>query len=50
MGNLVGSLIMVALVWASGALAGNAMPAEVAFVKTSLPWGEAVLKGLLANW
>ena len=49
-GNLVGSLLMVALVWASGALAGNRMPAEVAFVKTSSPWGEAVLKGLLANW
>lgn len=38
-GNLVGSLLMVAAVSASGVLAGNAMPAYVAVAKTSLPFG-----------
>ncbi len=49
-GNLVGSLLMVVAVNASGALAGNTMPAALAVAKTSMPWGQALVKGLLANW
>jgi len=49
-GNFIGSLLMVGLVVASGLLAGNQMPANMAVAKTSLPWAQAFFRGILCNW
>ena len=53
-GNLVGSLAIVALVLASGVFAPSSPPAAfiaaTAQAKVALPFGEAVCRGVLANW
>jgi formate/nitrite transporter len=50
-GNFVGSLAFVALVVASGVLAQGAMyPIKTAMAKASLPWGQAFLRAVMANW
>ena len=57
LGNLAGSLLLVAGVTASSSLnppgvagGGASLPFDVAVAKTSLGWGQAVAKGVLANW
>ncbi|KXZ49556.1 hypothetical protein GPECTOR_20g410 [Gonium pectorale] len=50
LGNLVGSLAMVGLVAATGLLATSAVPANMAVAKTSLTFGQALVRGLLCNW
>ncbi|EFJ43734.1 hypothetical protein VOLCADRAFT_106673 [Volvox carteri f. nagariensis] len=49
-GNLIGSLLMVALVAASGLLAASPVPANMAVAKTAIPFGQAVVRGVLCNW
>jgi formate/nitrite transporter len=49
-GNFVGSLMIVAAVLAAGSLTGNSMATNAAVAKTSLPWGTALIRGILANW
>lgn len=48
-GNLVGSLLMVVAVAAAGSLVGNAMPVNMAVAKTSLDFGTALVRGILAK-
>jgi len=49
-GNFVGSMLMVALVFGSGVLADNPMPAAAAANKCGLSFGVALVRGVLANW
>ncbi|GIL76707.1 hypothetical protein Vretimale_8821, partial [Volvox reticuliferus] len=49
-GNLVGSLMMVALVVGSGLLASSPVAANMAAAKTSIPFGQALVRGVLCNW
>ena len=49
-GNLVGSLFMVAAVYATGLLATNPMPVAVATMKTSLPFIQVLSRSILCNW
>jgi formate/nitrite transporter len=51
LGNFVGSLLFVAAVVATGIFAqGAAYPVKTAVAKASLPWGQAFLRAILANW
>lgn len=50
LGNAAGCLGLVCLAMASGALNGNTLLPAIAVTKTSIPFVEAVLKSLLANW
>lgn len=50
LGNLVGSLFVVSLVIASGTMTGNTQLLHAAVAKTSLPFGVAVVRAVLANW
>jgi len=49
-GNFVGSLALVALVAYSGVLAGSTLPIKTAVYKSSLTWGQAFVRAILANW
>lgn len=49
-GNFVGSLLVVALMVASGSMVGNSMLINAAINKTALPFGTALVRGILANW
>ncbi|GLC67464.1 hypothetical protein PLESTF_000560300 [Pleodorina starrii] len=49
-GNLIGSLLMVGLVAATGLLASSPVPANMAVAKTAIPFGQALFRGLLCNW
>jgi len=49
-GNLVGSLLMAALVTAAGNLAGGGASVGLAVAKTSISFKTAVLRGVLCNW
>lgn len=50
-GNFIGSLAVLAVVLATGLLpAGSAAPIKVALAKTSLSFGEAFSRAVLANW
>eukprot|EP00882_Tetradesmus_deserticola_P000319 GHRQ01000353.1.p1 GENE.GHRQ01000353.1~~GHRQ01000353.1.p1 ORF type:complete len:335 (+),score=141.29 GHRQ01000353.1:187-1191(+) len=50
-GNFVGSLLFVAAVVASGVLAQGAVyPIKTAMYKASLPWSQAFIRAILANW
>lgn len=50
LGNFIGSLAMVAMVVGTGLLADSPVAAKMAVYKTSLPFGQALLRGLLCNW
>lgn len=50
-GNFIGSLLFVAAVVASGVLtAGASYPIKTAMAKASLPWGQAFIRAVMANW
>eukprot|EP00198_Chlamydomonas_reinhardtii_P007362 XP_001696698.1 high affinity nitrite transporter [Chlamydomonas reinhardtii] len=49
-GNAVGSLLMVGLVAATGLLATSPVAANMAVAKSALPFGQALVRGLLCNW
>ncbi|GLI65384.1 hypothetical protein VaNZ11_008939 [Volvox africanus] len=50
-GNLIGSLLMVALVVATGLLASSPpVAANMAAAKTAIPFGQALVRGVLCNW
>lgn len=49
-GNFIGSLLLVGLVVASGVLDGSPVAAKMAVAKSSLPFGQAFVRGLLCNW
>ncbi|GIM00402.1 hypothetical protein Vretimale_5171 [Volvox reticuliferus] len=49
-GNLVGSLGMVAAVFATGLMATNTVLPALAVAKTSLPLGQVVVRSILCNW
>eukprot|EP00879_Flechtneria_rotunda_P001112 GHRR01001254.1.p1 GENE.GHRR01001254.1~~GHRR01001254.1.p1 ORF type:complete len:333 (+),score=143.33 GHRR01001254.1:110-1108(+) len=50
-GNFVGSLLFVAAVVASGVLtAGASYPIKTAVAKASLPWAQAFIRAVMANW
>ncbi|GLC45795.1 hypothetical protein PLESTM_001780600 [Pleodorina starrii] len=49
-GNLVGSLAMVAAVYATGLMATNTVLPALAVAKTSLPLGQALVRSVLCNW
>ena len=49
-GNLLGSLFMVAAVYATGLLAGNPVPANVATMKATLPFAVTLIRSTLCNW
>ncbi|GFR51552.1 hypothetical protein Agub_g13971 [Astrephomene gubernaculifera] len=52
LGNLVGSLAMVAVVSATGLLpvSPTGVAASMAVAKSSLPFGQAFVRGVLCNW
>lgn len=50
LGNFLGSLFMVAMVVSTGLLASSAVPANMAVAKTSIPWMQALTRGVLCNW
>jgi len=51
-GNLVGSVFLAYLVFASGAMAAPSVATVKAItaMKTSLPFSQAVMRGILCNW
>jgi formate transporter len=49
-GNLVGSLLLAALVFRSGTLGASATAQTVALAKTSMAWDVAFIRGILCNW
>jgi len=51
-GNLVGSVFLAYLVFASGAMAAPSVATvkAVATMKCGLPFGQAVMRGVLCNW
>lgn len=49
-GNFIGSLFLVAMVAASGVLAGSTYPIKTAIAKSSLTWSQAFIRAVLANW
>jgi formate/nitrite transporter FocA (FNT family) len=48
--NFVGSLAMVAAVFATGTLVGNPVPVGLAETKCSLPFATAFVRAVLCNW
>eukprot|EP00878_Enallax_costatus_P000295 GHUV01000368.1.p1 GENE.GHUV01000368.1~~GHUV01000368.1.p1 ORF type:complete len:332 (+),score=109.93 GHUV01000368.1:119-1114(+) len=51
LGNFVGSLLFVAAVVATGIFAqGAAYPVKTALYKATLPWHQAFIRAILANW
>lgn len=49
-GNLIGSIAFALLVSMGGTLVGGGASVGVAVAKTSLPFGQAFVRGLLCNW
>merc|ERR1712023_347825 len=49
-GNFVGSIALAALVFAGGTLASSGAPMAVAVAKSSLPFTQAFIRGILCNW
>jgi formate/nitrite transporter len=49
-GNFVGSLLMACLVHVGGTLALGPAAVNIAVAKTSLPFAQAVVRGILCNW
>jgi len=50
LGNFLGSVILAYLVFASGTLGTGPAAASMAVAKTSLPFMQAFVRGLLCNW
>lgn len=50
LGNFVGSVLMAAAVFATGMMVGNPMPVAMTTAKCSLTFGQALVRGILANW
>jgi hypothetical protein len=51
-GNFIGSVLLAYLVFASGVMAGPSVATvkAVAVAKTSIPFTQAVIRGVLCNW
>lgn len=49
-GNFIGSILMVALVAATGILAGNPVPVNMATMKTSIPFWTCLARATVCNW
>lgn len=49
-GNLIGSIAFALLVSMGGTLVGGGASVGAAVAKTSLPFGQAFVRGLLCNW
>ncbi|MEW5308881.1 MAG: hypothetical protein WDW38_000805 [Sanguina aurantia] len=50
LGNLIGSILIAVVVAGTGLLATNAMPTAMAVAKTSLPFSQAFIRGVLCNY
>jgi len=50
LGNLVGSLGFVLLVYFGNTLGASPAASKIAVVKTSLPFGVAFVRGIMCNW
>jgi len=49
-GNFLGSIILAYLAFASGTLGTDSAALKLAVVKTSLPFSQAFVRGLMCNW